>query len=150
MDKKARGIDQIIQSAMQEGAFDNLPGKGKPLKLDENPHLDPEWQLAYHLLKQNGFAPNFVEKRQAIEMELADARQTLARTWAWRVTSLSEGGSAEFVEAEWARAKNAFRETIEKVNKKIRDYNLGIPVQTLYRPLVVLEKEISIITGSEA
>jgi len=79
MDKKARGIEEIIQKAMQEGAFDNLPGKGQPLDLDDNPHLDPEWQLAYHLLKENGYAPEFIEKRQIIELELAKARAALAR-----------------------------------------------------------------------
>ncbi len=35
-------IDQIIQQAIQDGAFENLPGKGKPLNLDDNPHVDPE------------------------------------------------------------------------------------------------------------
>ncbi len=43
MDRRARGIDEIIRQAMREGAFDNLPGKGKPLELIENPYLDREW-----------------------------------------------------------------------------------------------------------
>ncbi len=137
-----RGIDEIIQQAMQAGAFDNLPGKGKPLDLNDNPYLDPEWQLAYHLLKQNGFAPAFIEKRQAIEIELAAGREGLARTWAWRTRALKEGKPADWVEAEWSRAKTKFEETIVKLNKNIKAYNLGIPTPSLFRKLIDVNVEI--------
>src|SRR5262249_46272472 len=30
-------VDQIVQEAQQAGQFDDLPGKGKPLKLDPSP-----------------------------------------------------------------------------------------------------------------
>jgi len=137
-----RGIDEIIQQAMRDGAFDNLRGKGKPLDLNENPYLDPEWQLAYHLLKENGFAPQFIEQRQAIEMELAAAREALARTWAWRTRSLKEGKPAEWVEAEWGKAKEKFEETIVKLNKTIKAYNLSIPTPSLFRNLIDVNIEI--------
>lgn len=48
-------IDETIRKAMEEGAFDNLRGTGKPLSIEDNPFVDPSWQLAYHLLKENGF-----------------------------------------------------------------------------------------------
>jgi DnaJ family protein C protein 28 len=140
-------IDEIIQQAMQEGAFDNLPGKGKPLNLDENPYLDREWQLAYHLLKENGFAPNFIEQRQSIEMELAAARETLARAWAWRKQSLAEGKPADWVEAEWGRAKKAFENKIEEINAQIKKYNLQIPSPSLYRMAASIEAEFKRIVG---
>jgi DnaJ family protein C protein 28 len=147
MDHKARGIDEIIQQAMQEGAFDNLSGKGKPLNLDENPYLDREWQLAYHLLKENGFAPDFIEQRQSIELELAAARETLARAWAWRKQSQSEGKPTDWVEAEWGRAKKTFQYKIEEINAQIRKYNLQIPVQSLYKLPVDAGAEIKRIAN---
>jgi len=146
MDKKARGIEEIIQKAMQEGAFDNLPGKGQPLDLDDNPHLDPEWQLAYHLLKENGYAPEFIEKRQVIELELAEARAALARSWAWRAQALDEGKPFDWVEAEWTRAKETFEEQVGGINKKIRDYNLSIPRPAFYKRPVLVEEEYSVLT----
>ena len=146
MDKKARGIEEIIQKAMQEGAFDNLPGKGQPLDLDDNPHLDPEWQLAYHLLKENGYAPEFIEKRQIIELELAKARAALARSWAWRAQALDEGKLADWVEAEWMRAKEKFEEQVGRVNKEIRNYNLTIPGSAFYKRPVLIEEEYSVLT----
>lgn len=147
MDHKARGIEEIIQQAMQEGAFENLPGKGKPLKLDENPHLDPEWQLAYHLLKQNGFAPEFIEQRQAIELDLAAARQALARAWAWRLTALETGRAADVVEDEWGRARRDFERKIDEINDGIRKYNLHIPTQSLFRSPVKIETELKSYTS---
>lgn len=142
MDRKARGIDEIIQQAMRAGAFDNLPGKGKPLDLNENPYLDPEWQLAYHLLKQNGFAPQFIEQRQAIEIELASAREALARTWAWCTRELRAGKPADWVEAEWSKTKAKFEEEVLALNRRIRDYNLQVPAASLHRHLIDLHQEI--------
>jgi DnaJ family protein C protein 28 len=143
MERFSRAIDKIIQQAMEEGRFDNLPGKGKPLKLDDNPHLDQEWQLAYHMLKENGFAPEFIEKRQEIEMLLAKAREVLMRTWLWRAGALDSGEDEEMVATEWAKAQKIFDETIEGLNKKIRDYNLIVPTPSVARAPIDYDKEMA-------
>lgn len=147
MERRARGIEEIIPAAMQQGAFDNLPGKGRPLELDENPYLDNEWQLAYHLLKENGYAPGFIEKRQAIEKELAEARAALARTWAWRAQALKEGEEPDWVEAEWGRARRSFEKQLAETNKKIRDYNLEIPSEAFYRQPLDAKRELKHISA---
>ncbi len=127
MDRLTRGIDEIIRAAMEEGAFDNLPGAGRPLNLDENPYLDREWQLAYHLLKENGYAPDFIERRQAIEQALAAARERLATTWAWRQRALAAGEDAGLVESQWRAARATFESRVDEINKQIKSYNLKIP-----------------------
>jgi DnaJ family protein C protein 28 len=147
MDRKPRGVDEIIQQAMQEGAFDNLPGKGKPLNLEENPYLDSEWQLAYHLLKQNGFAPDFVEQRQHIELELAETRAGLARAWAWRQRQLAEGKATDWVEGEWQRAHKEFADAIKELNVRIREYNTIIPTQSMFKAPVNIDIEIKRLTA---
>ncbi len=68
-----KDIDDAIQKAMQAGQFDDLPGKGKPLNLDENPFADPEWELAQHVLKSSGYTLPWIETRQQIERELEAA-----------------------------------------------------------------------------
>jgi DnaJ family protein C protein 28 len=143
MENKYRGIDEIIRQAMDEGAFQNLRGKGKPLNLDENPYLDKEWQLAYHLLKQNGFAPDFVEKRQAIEEQLAEARQALIRTWAWRTNALNDGQDKDWVESEWSKATAKFEERVAEINASIKTYNISIPIPSLYKKPIVLADELA-------
>jgi DnaJ homolog subfamily C member 28 len=141
MTEQPRGIDEIIERAMQDGAFDNLHGKGKPLKLDENPFLDRDWQLAYHLLKENGFSPAFIEKRQAIEVKLAEAREALARTWQWSKQTPSQDNFRSKTEIE--RAKAQFGGKVKEINKEIRDYNLEIPVPSLFKSPISISDEYS-------
>jgi DnaJ family protein C protein 28 len=147
MENKYRGIDEIIRQAIEEGAFENLRGKGKPLNLDENPYLDKEWQLAYHLLKQNGFAPDFVEKRQAIEVQLGEAREALARSWAWRTNALNDGQDQDWVEGEWGKATAKFEERIAEINGSIKAYNISIPMPTLYKKPIALEEELALFAN---
>jgi DnaJ family protein C protein 28 len=142
MERKTRGIDEIIQQAMREGAFDNLPGKGKPLDLGDDANVDPEWKMAYHLLKQNGFVPEFIEQRQIIETELGKARQALQRTWAWRADAINRTADAQLAEAEWEKAKTSFISKVDELNKAIASYNLVIPTPKLFRNKIDLESEL--------
>ncbi len=61
--------ERKIREAMEEGAFDHLDGAGKPLDLNENPFEDPSDRLTYRLLKNNGFAPAWIEEAKEIEAE---------------------------------------------------------------------------------
>ena len=49
-------ITAKILAAEAEGAFDNLPGAGKPLPRVE----DPENELINRLMRENGAVPEFV------------------------------------------------------------------------------------------
>ena len=72
-------IEEHLRKAIEEGKFDNLPGKGKPLHLDEaNPHADPEWELAYHMLKECGFSLPWIETIHEIEKDIDAARKESA------------------------------------------------------------------------
>jgi hypothetical protein len=133
MKNRKRGIDEIIQNAIKEGAFDQLPGKGKPLDWDQHSPVDDDWQLAHHLLKENGFAPDFIEARQSIETDLASARADLKRASDWKKQALEPDEDLDFISSQWAKAKSAFETRVGELNKKIRDYNLLIPSQSFYR-----------------
>ncbi len=56
--------EQKIQEAIQQGAFDDLPGFGKPLKLDDLSHVPAELRLAYRILKNSNFLPPELELRK--------------------------------------------------------------------------------------
>ena len=56
-------LDKAIADARKDGAFDNLPNTGKPLKLDEVP-VDSEWDLAFTMLKNAGVAPFWMEMQK--------------------------------------------------------------------------------------
>jgi hypothetical protein len=53
--------DRKIKEAQDEGLFDNLPGKGKPLNLDEDSRVPPEQRLANKLLKEANVLPDWIE-----------------------------------------------------------------------------------------
>jgi DnaJ family protein C protein 28 len=142
-----RAIDQIIQQAIREGQFDNLPGKGKPLKLDENPFEDQEWKLAFKVLKDNQFTLPWIADRREIEEEIEAARAALLRTWGWRQESIRKPGEAGRVEQEWQKAEKDFRRKIQTLNKRIRDYNLQAPRAAFQKTFLDVEAEIRKVTG---
>ncbi|HUF37405.1 MAG TPA: DnaJ family domain-containing protein [Anaerolineales bacterium] len=142
-----RGIGRQIEQAQKDGAFDNLPGKGKPLKLNADPNADPERQAAYKLLNDNDFLLPWMEKSRRIEKDLEAARGDLSRTWD---LVRSAGPSETWAEGEWARAREAFRVRIAAANKLIREYNLEIPSLRLERFILDAEKEIARIAATPA
>ena len=67
MDILATIAERKIREAMARGELDNLPGKGKPLAMDEDLSGVPaELRMAYKLLKNAGFVPPEVELRKEI------------------------------------------------------------------------------------
>lgn len=62
--------EERIQDAMRRGVFDNLPGAGKPLDLDEDPLVPPEVRAANRILKNAGLVPvEVLERRELAELE---------------------------------------------------------------------------------
>ena len=84
-------IEEHIRRAMEEGKFEDLPGKGEPLNLEENPLEDPEWRMANHILRSSGFTLPWIETYREIEQVLEVARKSLLRTWTWRQASSRQG-----------------------------------------------------------
>jgi DnaJ homolog subfamily C member 28 len=140
-----RSSDDQIRKAIEEGQFDNLPGKGKPLNLDENVHEDPEWRMAYHVLKNAGYTLPWIEKRQEILTALDLHRQTLRRAWTWRREALAKSQPFNEVEAEWQRALATFHEQLAGLDQRDRDLNLEIPTERFQLPRLKIEKEVTAI-----
>jgi len=116
-----RIVEEKIEQAMREGVFDNLPGKGKPLKLDEKPGEDPTWRLAHHLLRNQGFTLPWIEMRSEIQADIERLRRDMASfAAAQAATSAVAGENPAGVEAR-------FRDRIKALNRRIFVYNLHAP-----------------------
>src|SRR5262245_43457259 len=102
MDAWESVAERKIREAMAEGDFDNLAGKGKPLDLEENPFEDPSLRMGNRLLRNNGFAPAWVEEAKDLEREIEAARRELGR-------------------------REAFRARIAEINRRILEHNLKTP-----------------------
>lgn len=60
-----------ILDAQTKGDFDNLPGSGAPLILDDDSHVAPELRAGYRLLKNACCLPPELEQRKEA-VQLAD------------------------------------------------------------------------------
>ena len=134
-------VDEQISRAIEKGEFDNLPGKGKPLNLEENPFEDPQWRTAYSLLRNSAFTLPWIGTRKEIENDLSQARHTLLRTWKWHQRMLKTDHSTPEIKAEWERALQEFGARIEALNKRILVYNLEVPSNLLQIPQFNAEEE---------
>ena|ERR1044072_6084835 len=59
--------DDQIKKAMDNGEFDNLPGKGKPLDLDAYFATPEDLRIAYSVLKSSGFVPEEAQLLKDVE-----------------------------------------------------------------------------------
>lgn len=63
-------VEQQIRDAQRNGEFDDLPGHGRPLVLDDDSHVPPELRVAYRILKNAGYLPAELEaRREAVEID---------------------------------------------------------------------------------
>jgi len=61
-----RLVEDRIQKAQEEGVFDNLPGKGKPLNLDDDSIIPEDLRLTFKVLKNAHCLPVEMELRKEI------------------------------------------------------------------------------------
>lgn len=58
--------EKKILEAMDNGEFDDLPGKGKPLQLEDDSHIPMDIRLGHKILKNAGCLPPELELRKEI------------------------------------------------------------------------------------
>ncbi len=97
--------ERKIREAMEEGAFEHLDGTGEPLDLNENPFEDPAQRMAHRILRNNGFAPAWIEEGRDIEAEIRYLKASYPR--------LDDGERAR---------------RVDLLNRRIAAYNLKTPV----------------------
>ncbi len=107
--------ERKIREAMDEGAFDHLEGAGKPLDLSENPFEDPSDRLANRLLKNNGFAPDWIEEAKEIAAETRRLR------------------------AQNGLATEDLRSRVASLNRRIFAFNLKVPVSSVQKRFIEID-----------
>ncbi len=66
MDFLYRIAENRILEAIEAGLFDDLVGKGKPLKLEDDSQVPPELRMAYKIMKMADCLPPELELRKEI------------------------------------------------------------------------------------
>jgi hypothetical protein len=59
-------VEQRIAAARDQGAFDDLPGAGKPLELDDERLVPEELRVAHRILRNAGFVPPEIDARNEV------------------------------------------------------------------------------------
>jgi hypothetical protein len=59
-------IEERIKKAQVEGAFENLPGSGQPLHLEDDQHIPEDLRMAHKVLKNADCLPPEVQLRKEI------------------------------------------------------------------------------------
>src|SRR6202043_3117855 len=99
-------VEDVIREAMERGEFDNLPGKGRPLNLTQDPLLDPMTAIVNRILRDNGGSHPLIEARRTMEAEGDTPRSELARAWSIFLRTRSEESWQEAVRTFRARVKD--------------------------------------------
>ena len=114
--------DRKIREAMEEGAFENLAGQGQPLAPDDDPCEDPSLRMAHRLLRNNGFAPSWIEEGKDIDVAAGRLRVDLAQG---RI-------GAEH-----------FRQEADTLNRRILGYNLQAPSVQVHKLPLDIERDLT-------
>ncbi len=60
-------VEKQIEDWIARNEHESLPGKGRPLDLDEYFRCPEEWRLGFSILKNSGFVPEEVELLKEIQ-----------------------------------------------------------------------------------
>jgi Domain of unknown function (DUF1992) len=116
--------ERKIEEAMAEGAWDHLTGAGEPLRLDDDPFVDPSLRMAHRLLKNNGLAPAWIEEAKEIDADVEALREQLRN-------------------AACPTDLNRIRQQAHALNRRIANFNLKAPSAVCHRLPMDLEREIA-------
>jgi hypothetical protein len=144
-------IDRQIRKAMEDGDFDNLPGEGKPLDLQEDESTPDELRLAYKILRDNDLAPDWIMQGQDIDKKAEDILKRLRKAAdAYRAAiniPAATGADRAAAARSWQTVQAKLTASTAKLNQEISVYNLKIPSGVTHKRALNLQREISLALG---
>nr|CAI5870267.1 unnamed protein product [Callosobruchus analis] len=134
-----RLVEDLIQESMSKGEFKNLKGEGKPLSSHQNrnPYVDFITHKLNEILIENGFTPEWITLHKEIKDDVTRLRNDL-------LTERKYFGPYPLSVEEnikWSDRVYKYKEEVDKINKKITQYNLVVPVLNKQMLHIRLENE---------
>ena len=144
-DNRQTWLEKAIKEAQEKGLFDNLQGAGRPIDWTDESLIDDEWAMAFRIMREHGFAPEWIELHKEIGAELRTAREAVLRSWTWCQERRPGAREAQrrYVDAEWQRARATFAASLAELNAKIADFNLKVPIPGLQKLKLDLAGELA-------
>ncbi|GGF24834.1 DUF1992 domain-containing protein [Halobacillus andaensis] len=113
-------IEEKIKQSIQQGDFDNLPGKGKPLPKDELAYVPDDMRNSYRILKNANMLPEEMQlKKEIVQLEelLADSEDSPEEQK--RQLTEKKLRFNMLMERRKMQSNQAFRQYSGKVNRKL-------------------------------
>ena len=137
-------IDDLIEEGRKQGVFDDLPGEGKPLKLEGNPYSRAT-ELAHNLLKHNDLRPAWITNRNSLLEQIKALRKEIQRAWERHEREhryVRAEGQRGALARSWDEACRNWETQIADLNKQIDSFNLKRPSANLEMFKLTLKKEL--------
>lgn len=131
--------ERQIQAAMDDGQFDDLPGKGQPLHLDEDLSIPAHQRIAARILKNARALPDWIQTERDIERERDGAVSRRENG----LKALARVHDADRFQRQAVRLRADLRDRMGLVNTLILKVNQIAPkgYQKIYAPFA-LAKEL--------
>ena len=121
-------ITEQLDEAAASGAFENLPGKGQPLRLNRFPNEPDDMRMANKLLKDNDLTPTWIGDRKELLAEIESLRTEMERRWElMRVGEEATGSEREAFARSWRRSVRDWEARIDELNRRIVSLNIALP-----------------------
>ena len=137
-------ITEQLDEAASRGAFDNLPGKGQPLRLNEHSNEPSDMRMANKLLKDNDLSPTWIGDRKLLLAEIEALRAAMRRQWDLAGAHIKDaGGDRETLKDSWHRALIQWEEQIADLNRRIVSLNITLPIWRMELHRLRLDEELN-------
>jgi hypothetical protein len=120
-------IDEQIQDAIRKGQFADLPGAGKPLKLEDDSHTPEHLRMAHKILRDNDLAPDWIAEGR----ELDAARDRLTAD----IQKAARAGHGTTLAG--------LRDAVKKYNSQVLSYNLKVPRGVVHKRHLDFDGELA-------
>ncbi len=115
-----RLAEEKLREAIEQGAFNHIGGMGQPLRDADDDFAGEDW-IGLHVLRQNGFLPEWLELRKQIYLERDTVGQAM-REWERAID-----GTGSRTHALAVRAAAQYRLVAAAINLKIDLHNIRCP-----------------------
>lgn len=141
LEEKPRSIEQLgvlsdtrIRAARARGEFDDLSGRGRPLKQDpliNNPFVNRTEYFLNRIIQRNGAAPPWVMMQQEVDTELDTVQSQMNSAIRRCIEEMKQ--QTDSIE-KWSLLKqfnrierHFFEKEMDRLNRRLRSYNVMCP-----------------------
>ncbi len=122
-------VERQLREAMDEGKFEDLPYRGRRIPLDDD-SLAGAWAMAWHVLRNAGAAPPWIEADKEV-------RDLMARRDAILARAAGASPSAR------RRDRATLEAVVSEINAAIARLNVEVPTDRQHRRPLSLPEELA-------